>query len=391
MDEMGARALLERMSVAEPPASRVNIALARQNGAQRLRRRRWAAGMAPLLAAAVVAAVIAGTGALSRGAGSGGGGSGPVSPARVAVPRHPFNPLAPYAAFGWLPKGGTRTLSSPTSTLIQLQLTIGSAAKGQFMLTVWAPATCNLDAAKVRAALRGGHHPALDCEDTLSGWRAELGRPAPAVHGRPGFWFGGHELAWEYAPHAWATLYVSRRGTPIPDATILKVAARVKYAATAKPSVRFPFRLTGLPASWRVTSAPWRATADGPVATPNIGWEGGYPTVGPADGRYAGTIRQIVITPGKSKCPFFRGSSTSRWVVLNGVTAVVTRFTGSGVRPYQGLCVPQTHGLHVMFLELPEPGRGGFAFGGVTGIFLHHLRLLGPDPANWTTHPLGGP
>ena len=32
-----------------------------------------------------------------------------------------------------------------------------------------------------------------------------------------------------------------------------------------------------------------------------------------------------------------------------------------------------------------------FLIGGVTGIFLHHLRLLGPDPANWTTHPLGGP
>lgn len=390
MDEMGARALLERMSVMEQPPSRVDIALARQRGAQRLRRRRWAAGVAPLLAAAAVAAVVAGTGALSRVASSGGGGTGPVSHARVAVPRHPFNPLAPYAAFGWLPKGDTRIPSSPTSTLIQLQLTAGSAAKGRFMLTVWAPTTCNLGAAKARAALRAGHHPALDCEDTISGWAAELGRLAPAVAGRPAFWFDGHELAWEYAPHAWATMFVYRRGAAIPDATIVKVAAHVRYAATAKPSVKFPFQLTGLPASWRVTSAPWRATTDGLVATPNIGWEGGYPTVGPANGRYAGTIRQIEITPGKSKCPFLLGSSgSSRRVVLDGVTAVVTHYTGSGVRPYQGLCVAETHGLHVFFLELPEPGHAGFAFGGVTGIFLHHLRLLGPDPANWTTRPLG--
>ena len=391
MDEMGARALLERMSATESPPSRVDIALARQRGARRLRRRRWAAGMAPLLAGALVAAVIAGTGALSRVAGSGGGGTGPVSPARVALPRHPFNPLAPYAAFGWLPKGDTRALSSPRSTLIQLQLTVGSAARGQFMLTVWAPATCNLEAAKVRAALNKGHHPALDCEDTIDGWRAELGRPAPAVAGRPGFWFGGHNLAWEYAPHAWATLYVFRRGAAIPDSAIVKVAAHVKYGATAKPSVKFPFQLTGLPVSWQVTSAAWRATADGLVNV--LSYEmGGSAAVGPPGRRFAGMLPQIEITPGKSKCHFFHGSSgSSRRVVLNGVTAVVTRFTGSGVRPYQGLCVSEIDGLHVSFLETPGPGRAGFALGGVTGIFLHHLRLLGPGPANWTTHPLGGP
>jgi len=391
MDEMGARALLERMSVTESPPSQVDIALARQRGVQRLRRRRWAAGMAPLLAAAVVAAVIAGTGVLSRVAGSGGGDAGPVSPARVVLPRHPFNPLAPYAAFGWLPKGDARTLSSPASTLIQLQLTVGSAAKGQFMLTVWAPTTCNLGAAKVRTALRGAYHPTLDCEDTISGWAAELGRPAPAVAGRPAFWFDGHELAWEYAPHAWAMLSAYRRGAAIPDATIVKVAAHIKYAAAAKPSVKFPFQLTGLPASWRVTSAAWRATADGLVST--ISNEmGGNAAVGPPGKRFAVMLPQIEITPGKSKCHFFNGSSgSSHRVVLNGVTAIVTRFTSSGAPPYQGLCVSETHGLHVSFLENPEPGRAGFAFGGVTGIFLHHLRLLGPDPANWTTHPLGGP
>jgi len=388
MDEMGARALLERLSVTEPPPSRVDIAQARQRGARRLRRRRWAAGVAPLLAAAVVAAVIAGTGALSRVAGSGGGGTGPVSPDRVVVPRHPFSPLAPYAAFGWLPKGDPRTPSSPTSTLIQLQLTAGSAAKGQFMLTVWAPTTCNLGAAKARAALREGHHPTLNCEDTSSGWAAELGRPAPAVAGRPGFWYDGQYLAWEYAPHAWATLAGYRRGAAIPGATIVKVAAHVKYSVTAKPSVKFPFQLTGLPASWRVTSTAWRTTTDGLVSVPSDEM-GGAAAVGPADGRRAGTIPQIAITPGKSKCHFFQGSSTSRRVTLNGVTAVVTHFTGSGVRPYQGLCVPETHGLHVSFLELPEPGRAGFAFGGVTGLFLHHLHLLGADPADWTTHPLG--
>jgi hypothetical protein len=388
MDEMGARTLMERLSVTEQPPSRVDIPLARQRGARRLRRRRWAAGVAPLLAAAAVAVVVAGTGGLPRLTGSGDDRTGPVSSARW-VPRHPLSPLAPYAAFGWLPKGDPQIVSSPVSTLAQLQLRIGSAARGQFMLTVWAPAACGPGPAEVRTALSRGHHPTLDCRDIFdNGWAAQLSRPAPAIAGRPGFWFDGHELAWEYAPHAWATLVVYRRGAAIPDATMVKVAAHVKYAATGKPSVKFPFQLTGLPASWRVLSAPWRATPDGLAATADSHAMGGYPAVGPADGRSAGTIPQIEIVPGKSRCQFFRGSSLSRWAVLNGVRAVVTHFTGSGAPPDQGLCIPETHGLHVSFVEVPGPGRARFAFGGVTGVFLHHLRLLGPDPANWTTHPL---
>jgi hypothetical protein len=389
MDEMGARALMQRMSVTEPPPSRVDIPLARQRGARRLRRRRWAAGAAPLLAAAAVVAVIAGTGGLSRVTGSGGGDTGPASPAGF-VPRHPFNPLAPYAALGWLPKADPRSVSSPFSTLAELQLTTGAAARDQFMLTVWAPKACNLGAAQVRAALKAGHHPTLDCQDVFGdGWAAQLSRRAPAVAGRPGFWYDGQYLAWEYAPHAWATLDAYRRGAAMPAATIVKVAAHVKYRATANPSVKFPFQLTGLPASWRVTSAPWRATADGPIAAASHEM-GGYVSVGPANGRIAGTIPQIEITPGKSKCPFFNGSSgSSQRVVLHGVTAIVTHFAGDGAPPYQGLCVPETDGLHVSFVENPEPGRARFALGGVTGIFLHHLHLLGASPANWTTRPLG--
>ena len=78
-----------------------------------------------------------------------------------------------------------------------------------------------------------------------------------------------------------------------------------------------------------------------------------------------------------------------RRVVLNGVPAIVAHFSPSGSRPFQGLCVPETNGMHVSFFEFSEPGQTGVPLGGVTGLFTHHLRLLGPDPANWTTHPLG--
>jgi len=376
---------MERLSTTEQPPSRVDIGLARQRGGTLLRRRRWTLAGAPLLAAGAVVALVLGIGAIT------GGGGGPRIPPVPSAPalRHPFNPLAPYAAFGWLPKGVPRNVNSTGSTLAQLQLAVGSPARGQFSLTAWTRGACNLDAAQVRAGLRRHYHPMLNCEDAVIGWGANLSRPAPAVGGHPAFWFYGHMLAWEYARHAWATLYVSRHGTPIPAATIVKVAAHVRFAATAKPAVKFPFQLTGLPASWRVLSvAGWRATADGLLAGAN--YLGMTTSVGRADGPVSGMIGQIVITPGKSNCPFFRGSANrSRRVVLGGVTAIVTHFTGSGVRPYQGLCIQETNGLYVHFLEFPEPGRAGFVFGGVTGVFLHHLHLLGGDPARWTTRPIG--
>jgi len=387
MDEAGARALMERLSATEPPPSRVDIGLARQRGHTLARRRRWALAGAPLLAAVVVA-VLVGIGAIA------GGGGGPEIPPAAPLTRsvpHRFNPLAPYAAFGWLPKGLPRHVNSPGSTQAELQLMVGSQAKGEFALTVWARGTCNLDAAQARAYLRTHVHPLLNCaQDAGIGWSDTLSRPAPAIGGHPGFWFAGQALAWEYAPHAWATLYVSRRGTPVRPATTLGVAAHVRFAATAKPAVKFPFQLTGLPASWRMTSvAAWRATGNGLLATTSNEF-GSTNAVGRVDGPATGTIGQIVITPGKGRCPFFRGSSQrSQRVDLGGVTAIVTHFTGSGIRPYQGLCIPERDGLYVHFLEFPEPGHAGFAFGGVTGVYRHHLRLLGPIPANWTTRPIG--
>jgi len=104
MDESGARALLERLSTTEQPPSRVDIGLARERGGTLLRRRRWALAGTPVLAAAAVVALVLGIGTIT------GGGAGPGLPpaAPMLSVRHPFNPLAPYAAFGWLPKGVPR-------------------------------------------------------------------------------------------------------------------------------------------------------------------------------------------------------------------------------------------------------------------------------------------
>ena len=104
MDETGVRALLECVADDPAPPSRVDIAAARQRGRRRIRRHRAALAAAPLAAAAAVALVVSGVIPASLGLGRGGGlHPGPVTP------RSRFNPLQPYAAFGWLPPSFSAT------------------------------------------------------------------------------------------------------------------------------------------------------------------------------------------------------------------------------------------------------------------------------------------
>jgi len=285
-------------------------------------------------------------------------------------PPHRFNPLRPYATFGWLPQGVPRsadvTQSLPTE---QIALT-GTLQTGQYQLTAWAPGTCNLDAAQAAKALRRHRHPTLNCmQNRSAGSLVQVAGQAPPVHGRPGFWLRGKMLAWQYAPHSWATLQAYRRGTAVPTAVLLRVAAAVRYGDPDAPGPRFPYQLTGIPASWQVTSVHWRAKD----------------LLG--KGMSAGLAGQFLVTPGSGKCWFAPGES--RWLTLNGAKAVLTVFRQPGARTYQGLCVPEADGLSVNFLLFRAHGEHGFPFGGAAQLFLHHLHLLGPDSVNWTARPLG--
>jgi hypothetical protein len=176
-------------------------------------------------------------------------------------------------------------------------------------------------------------------------------------------------LTWEYAQGSWATLQAYRRGTPVPAAILLRVAASVQYGDSNAPRPRFPYQLTGIPASWQVTAIHWKAS--------NL----------LGKGLSAGLVGQLMVTPGKSTCWF--DPAGSRRMTLNGVKAIFTVFRQPGTRTYQGLCVPEVDGLSVLFLLNRAQGEHGFPFGGAAQLFLHHLHLLGPDPANWTTRPLG--
>ncbi len=101
----------------------------------------------------------------------------------------------------------------------------------------------------------------------------------------------------------------------------------------------------------------------------------------------AGQVGQVLVAPGRGKCWLTPGESQR--LTLSGAKAVLTVFRQPGVRTYQSLCVPKVDGLFVYFQLYRARGERGFPFGGAAQLFRHHLHLLGPDPVNWTTRPLG--
>jgi len=101
VDEAGLRTLLNRLADTEPPPARIDLDVAIARGRRGRRWRRVRAGVSVLLAAGAVAAVVAALLVPAQRSAQRPDQQptgGPTVPAR-------FNPLVPYAEFGWLPPG----------------------------------------------------------------------------------------------------------------------------------------------------------------------------------------------------------------------------------------------------------------------------------------------
>ena len=354
MDEAAARTLLEQVAETEAPPSRVDVGLARRRGRRMLRRRRaWAPGASALAASAVIVLVAwtlipSGTSAPR-----------PARPERAAVPQPPaprqFSPLVPYAAFGWLPAGYSLLTggTSPTDDY----LTAGPRSVKQYAdlaLDVYSAGVCNL---------AGGR---LFCGDASASMTQQVTGQAPAVNGRRAFW-AGRFLAWQYAPGGWATV----SGMPGPQA-LLKIADGVRFGAGVMPSIVFPVQLTGALSTWRLDSP------NGSVAfQPYLGvlrasqW---YLSQGSAEAMISVYVDPA---PRAGRCPAANRTVGGYRVSVRGLPAA------GGNPPGQQLCAVDVDGL-----GLDIAINGGTA-PGVASVFAHDTRPLGPNPARWTTRPLG--
>ena len=376
MVESQLRALFEELASGEPPPSRVDTGLARRRGRRRLRWRRGAIAGAPVLAAAAAAAVVLATGvavpsvpARVRTTPAAGRSSPPPAPARA--PSH-FNPLIPYLSFGWLPAGQS-LIAGGTGRTGMYVVAGPRPSKVDWSLAVYSAGRCQLAKAQ------------LNCTSNASSGRTEriTGR-APAVNGHPAFWAGPY-LFWRYARGGWAWLSVPPSDNAAARAETVKVASHVRYGAATTPSVAFPVQLTGMPGRWQISSVYFRADA-GVLRASQYSVTAGAAKLDPGSGEFAFGAPFFSTDPAtsRSSCYYYPGGQSTR-EVIDGYRVTVSHLPGpGGSPPEQQLCAANADGLAVFISEI-----GTHPAIGVTALFAHHLRLLGPDPANWTRAPSG--
>lgn len=303
-----------------------------------------------------------------------------------------FNPLVPYAAFGWLPKGFSETLEPPS---ILLGLDSGT---DQVRRAAWSPShrSVTLQVTPRGACQRPGTLTGNWWGPSCSQPPADFSRRLPPVNGRPALRVADG-IAWEYAPDAWASLTagtgVTSSGQTIPALTraeLYQVASRVAFGS--RQPIYFPFRLAGgLPPGWQAGYVGFR------VSGTRLVFEQGF-AAGPAARPEPADALSIEATTGRPlplavPCHFTPGKSS--YVTRDGVRWIATPASADGG---SSVCVAnpdprlarndvagRVDGLQV-YIGAGPSGPLGDALS-----VLGRLTLLGPDPANWTDRPFGAP
>ena len=439
MDEEALRAVLERIAADPEPPARISIDTARRRGRRFLLVRRTTAVAAGPLAIALAAGIIvtAPHALFSRPE-----RSVPSAPAKSSAPATTvpapapasFNPLVPYAAFGWLPSGFSEGAVSPLWT--------SPFQSGTTSLTLGAQDTSGRTLL-LTVNTKGGCPPGSPDGKSFPGCVTEPSIPgvsrAPDVSGRLAWYTQwGSSITWEYARGAWATLDAGIAGqllakparsaeqgwtvslaagavasaeklglpgpasravalalkdgklippSPQTKAMLLRVASAVKYGQ--KTPIAFPFRLArgALPAGWKLTSASFRPSG-GTLVGSGIG-------AGPAADSSALSVGAA--RPDGYGCDFVKGQSS--YVSRDGVFWI-DRIIGEVNKDDEILCSTGSapaglvDGLQVfIYLETNLPGSGSLlpgtsSLGDAFGVY-SRMEFLGADPSDWTTDPLG--
>jgi hypothetical protein len=384
MDEAALRTMLNALADTEAPQARFDVDGAVSRGRRGRRQRRARTGgtvfaIGVVIGVVMTALVVPGPGkapaTTPRGSSTAHASiqpsiqpTGRATPVPERVPQQ-FNPLIPYASFGWLPKGLTTVGEAGSTSNDSTALTAAgkSATQAWFWLHVMSKGACGY----IRTMLNC-HWDSGDVTGPLS--RSDR---APDVNGRPAFWTGGGSILWEYAPGAWATM-VGTSGYNSPPSSsektlTLKVAAGVRYGYQTPPV--FPFWVSGLPAGWQPSTS-YFTDSQPPVQASGL-------DLGPVEKPQAAQL-SVGSASAQDSCPFFAGDSS---VTLDGVKGIV-----QGSSYAQILCISNLHGqaitllLSLRFDSNGAPVPGAASLGGVVGLF-KHLHLLGSQVSAWTTEP----
>jgi len=377
--ESQVRTLFNQIAEGEPGPPRVDTQLLLRRGRARLRWRRACLAGAPLLAAATTAAVILATaaGPFRVGPGPAATGSGPAAPRQ-------FNPVIPYVSFGWLPAG--ESLYSGETRPTQAFLAAGGQGTFPYWgLNVYARGQCHLTPPP----------GALQCPyqglDRTSARFKTTGR-APAVDGHRAFWAGAG-LVWQYARDGWAALTwpapapgvrTPRQVTVTRQREAIKIAGHVRFGAATTPLL-FPTRLTSLAPHWQISDVyyePYARVLRAESYLLTTGTSRYLRHVGDLGVWTNAPYIQIHPAPRGGTCTPHDPASQNTSEIINGYRVVVKRMPIGGVAQ-QELCAAHADGFWLSIIEF-----GAHPSIDAASLFRHHVRLLGPNPANWTRHPL---
>jgi hypothetical protein len=365
MIESQIRALFAEIADGEPVPSRVDVQLAYRRGRARLRWRRACLAGGSVLAAAAVAALAVTVGPARPGPGP--AAAGPAAPRQ-------FSPLVPYLSFGWLPAGESLDQGgiSPTASYA----VAGPQDDPEWTVAVYARGQCHRTAS------------GLTCPGSST---LTISQRAPDVAGHRAFW-GSPLLVWQYARGGWA-----RMSIPAPNLSAvlhskhglagqaLKIARNIRYGVPTR--LVFPARFSGLPGQWQVHNISYYVPDGGLLRADQYMLTTGNSRFDPRVGdQGVWTDAPYIIVhpaPRKGTCSPHDPSSQNTSEIINGYRVVVKRFHLGGL-PVQELC-----GAHADGLWFDIQVFGAHPSVDVVSLFRNHMRLLGTNPANWTTNPIG--
>jgi hypothetical protein len=147
----------------------------------------------------------------------------------------------------------------------------------------------------------------------------------------------------------------------------------------------FPAQLTGLATQWRISDVYYLPDAgvlraESYMLTTRTSRY--LPHVGDLGVWTNAPYVEIHPAPRNGTCTPHDPASQNTSEIINGYRVVVKRMPIGGV-PQQELCAAHADGFWLSIIEFgPHPSID------VASLFRHHMRLLGTNPANWTSHPL---
>jgi len=385
MLEQSLRELFKRMADVESPPGRVTVADLLRQGRIRRRRQRIGRAGTPVLAAVAVAAIaVAGT--LPSGS--------PAKPTPQAggygkLVDGAFNPSYLAIKFGKLPKGYV-VGGGETSPAVESLSSYNSKLRLDWQVSAYARDVCRAttDAQQFQCSQLVASQPTV----AVTG-------PGPVIDGRTSLWLKSGQypgrslnLAFEYAPNAWAV--VSQTYDLTNKATAVWIARATEFGQHIP--ISFAARFTSLPVGWRILGTYFSAGRDGvgsPPAGVYLAWS--YKilrlrTISPATPVIMGTdtvpgVPLLGIFPalsGSNGCQDTR----SKHVTIHGYRFIVSDQKSSAHRDDYSVRCPDVDGLTISVNEIGAAAHPNWVLSPAQ--VLERTQLLGPDPADWVTNPL---